>query len=372
VALAQESYDTTAYVEQLNAEIDSANDQMEEAAGVVREYEEALSSGDGTILGMKESQEQLAEAAQEQVDTFGAASAALDTLIEQQHTAYADSLKQVESLVSGFKEIKMPEPQSMGDTLENLQSQLEYMETYKKNLEEAQKLGLSDELTKQLSDGSEESAAILQGIVDDGGETIDALNAKFAEVSTGKEAMATAMAEAQTDFKTKADAIVASTNAMVDNFNQESAAKTAAAATIQGVIDRMNSKLAALRQTYNQIRRLSNPTSGSDYQPNDNTHAAGISYVPSDNYGALLHRGEMVLTALEAKAYRAEQFANYSSPALATASGGVSNTRSVTYQNTVSLAGANFYVNDRGDARALALELNGINRAQVGALGGRS
>ncbi len=368
VALAQESYDTTAYVEQLNGEIASANDQMEEAAGVVREYEEALSSGDGAILGMKESQEQLSEAAQEQVDTFGAASAALDTLIEQQNTAYADSLKQVESVVSGFKAIKMPKRQRVKDTLKDLESQRKFMETYKKNLEEAQKLGLSDELTKQLSDGSEESAAILQGIVDDGGKNIDALNAKFAEVSTGKEAMATAMAEAQTDFKGKTDAIVESMNAMVLNFNQKAEAQSAAAATIQGVIDGMNSKLAALRQKSNQIRRLANPTSSNNYQENDNTHAAGISYVPSDNYGALLHRGEMVLTALEAKAYRAEQYANYSSPI--GAGGDVTNNSRVYNDHRVTrIEIKEFKGNDRGDIRALAMELNGLQISQQRALG---
>lgn len=365
-------YEADTRAASLNAKITEEAAALENAGTYADDYANKLDAMGQTLGAVADNEDVITEAAQRQIDEFQAMSDRLTALQDELLVATEAAREDVERIVSGFGKIEMPEPQSMGDTLENLQSQLEYMETYKKNLEEAQKLGLSDELTKQLSDGSEESAAILQGIVDDGGETIDALNAKFAEVSTGKEAMATAMAEAQTDFKTKADAIVASTNAMVNNFNQESAAKTAAAATIQGVIDGMNSKLDVLRQKSNQIRRLANPTGGNDYQPNDNTHAAGIAYVPSDNYGALLHRGEMVLTALEAKAYRAEQFANYSSPALATASGGVSNTRSVTYQNTVSLAGANFYVNDRVDVRALALELNGINRAQVGALGGRS
>ena len=33
--------------------------------------------------------------------------------------------------------------------------------------------------------------------------------------------------------------------------------------------------------------------------------------MPFDGYLAELHRGEMVLTALEARAYRAEEYANY-------------------------------------------------------------
>ena len=360
----------------LNSEIANGNAQMEEAAAVVSEYEAALSSGDDAILGMKESEEQLSEAAQEQVDQFGAASAALDTLIEKQRTAYAESLKQIETVISGFDKVEMPKPKKIKDTTKDLQSQLDFIDKYTKNLQKAQELGLSDELTKQLSDGSTESAAILQGIVNDGGKNIDKLNAKFAEVSTGKEAMATAMAEAQTDFTTKSDAIVAATNAMVDNFNQEGAAKTAAAATIQGVIDGMNSKLTTLQMLSAKIKRLANPTGSSSnsddsFQPNDNTHAAGLAYVPYDNYGALLHRGEMVLTALEAKAYRAETFANYGSPA-ARDSGEVQSKagRTINNYSTVSLDGANIYVNDKQDIRAVAYEVVGLQSGAIRALGG--
>ena len=354
----------------LNTKITEEAAALENAGTYADDYANKLDAMGQTLGAVADNEDVITEAAQRQIDEFQAMSDRLTALQDELLVATEAAREDVERVVSGFGKIEMPEPQSMGDTLENLQSQLEYMETYKKNLEEAQKLGLSDELTKQLSDGSEESAAILQGIVDDGGKNIDALNAKFAEVSTGKEAMATAMAEAQTDFKDKSDAIVASTNAMVDNFNQESAAKTAAAATIQGVIDGMNSKLDALRRKSNQIRRLANPTSGSDYQPNDNTHAAGISYVPSDNYGALLHRGEMVLTALEAKAYRAEQYANYASPI--GAGGGVTNNSRVYNDHRVTrIEIKEFKGNDRGDIRALAMELNGVQSAQVTALGGR-
>lgn len=354
----------------LNTKITEEAAALESAGTYADDYATKLDAMGQTLGAVADNEDVITEAAQRQIDEFQAMSDRLTALQDELLVATEAAREDVERVVSGFGKIEMPEPQSMGDTLENLQSQLDYMETYKKNLEEAQKLGLSDELTKELSDGSEESAAILQGIVDDGGKNIDKLNAKFAEVSTGKEAMATAMAEAQTDFTTKSDAIVASTNAMVDNFNQESAAKTAAAATIQGVIDGMNSKLDTLRIVSAQINRLANPTghSTSDYQPNDNTHAAGISYVPSDNYGALLHRGEMVLTALEAKAYRAEQYANYASPI--GAGGGVTNNSRVYNDHRVTrIEIKEFKGNDRGDIRALAMELNSLQTAQRRALG---
>lgn len=365
-------------VDALNASITTEAEALANGGQYADEYANKLDAMGQTLEGVADKEGAITEAGQLQVDEFQAMSDRLTQLESDLVDATDQARKQVDDVVSGFGKIEMPEPQSAKDTIKNLQSQIDYMNTYKKNLKEAQKLGLSDELTKQLSDGSEESASILQGIVDDGGKNIDALNTKFAEVSTGKEAMATAMAEAQTDFQTKSDAIVAATNTMVDNFNQEGAAKTAAAATIQGVIDGMNSKLAALQALSDKIKHLANPTGssgGSDnnFQPNDNdhtSHASGLAYVPYDNYGALLHRGEMVLTALEARAYRAEQFANYASPAIAGASAAANNTRTIHNTNTISLAGAIINVRDQQDIRALAYELNSLQTAQVRALGG--
>lgn len=355
----------------LNADITAEAEALENAGTYADDYATKLDAMGQTLGTVTDNEGAITEASQRQIDEFQAMSDRLTVLQDELLAATEAAREDVERVVSGFGKIEMPEPQSMGDTLENLQSQLEYMETYKKNLEEAQKLGLSDELTKELSDGSEESAAILQGIVDDGGKNIDALNKKFAEVSTGKEAMAAAMAEAQTDFKTKADAIVAATNTMVDNFNQTGSAKTAAAATIQGVIDGMDSKLAALRAKSNQIRALMNFGGGTPGRnaPTPVPHAAGIAFVPDDGYRAILHRGEMVLTALEARAYRAEKYANYGTTAI---SGG--GTRSTTdnrrtINNTISLAGANIVVRDQQDIRALALELNSLQIAQQRALG---
>lgn len=369
--LAQESYDAAAYVDQLNYEIEQGNVQLEDAAATVREYEEALSSGDASLAGMTKSQEELTDAAKEQVREFGSASVALDDLIEKQNEAYADALQKVNGIVSGFGKIEMPKPKRIKDTIKDLETQRKFMETYQKNLEKVQEMGLSDELVQELSDGSAESAAILQGIVNDGGKNIEKLNQKFAEVSKGKEAMAQAMAEAQTDFQNKANSIIDSTNEMVKNFNQKSEAYNAAAETVQGVIDGMNSKLAALRKKYNEVRKLSNPNSN-NYQPNDNTHsrAAGISFVPYDNYNAMLHRGEMVLTALEAKAYRAEQYANYASP-IGAVGGVTNNSRTVNNRSDLNLINPIFQIGDNLTAQGLMQEWLGTMRGQIAALGGR-
>jgi len=120
----------------------------------------------------------------------------------------------------------------------------------------------------------------------------------------------------------------------------------------------------------NEIRRLMN-FSGSggqgSYVP---PHAAGLAYVPSDGYIAELHRGEMVLTALEARAYRAEQFANYGM--LAALSGGgdtynsTADNRRVTTRNgdTYNIA-ANVTAPENMDARALVKNISNLGKRRA-------
>lgn len=360
----------------LNAQITAEAEALEGAGYYADEYATQLGAMGDALESTADNEGAITEAAQRQIDEFQAMSDRLTVLQDELVEATNAARASVDSVVSGFDAIEKPKQQKVTVTIKNLQSQVDYMDTYTKNLKKAQELGLSDELVKELSDGSKESAAILQGIVDDGGKNIDKLNAKFAEVSTGKEAMATAMAEAQTDFTTKTDAIVAATNTMVENFNQESTAKTAAAATIQGVIDGMDSKLRALRIKSNQIRDLINVTDSAPSNPqngvNGNSFAVGLPYVPMDGFKATLHRGEMVLTALEARAYRAEQYANYGASAFNDSARGaqITNSRIINNNNTISLAGAIINVRDQQDIRALAYELNGLQTAQIRALGG--
>jgi len=363
-------YETWQAADSLNAAITEEAAQVEEGTRYAEEYADALEQVGQKMEDAAESSGAVTEAAQQQIDDFQAMSDRLTELQDQLLTATDEARKQVAGVVSGFGEIEMPETVSMDTTLKNLQSQLDYMETYKTNLKKAQELGLDQTIVEQLSDGSTESAAILAGIVENGGKNIDDLNAKFAEISIGKEAMATAMAEAQTDFTDKTDAIVTATNEMVANFNQKTAAKNGAAATIQAVIDEMNGKLGTLRAKSNEIRRLMN-FSGSggqgSYVP---PHAAGLAYVPSDGYIAELHRGEMVLTALEARAYRAEQFANYGM--LAAISGGgdtynsTADNRRVTTRNgdTYNIA-ANVTAPENMDARALVKNISNLGKRRA-------
>ncbi|MDE6922135.1 MAG: hypothetical protein K2P01_01135, partial [Oscillospiraceae bacterium] len=62
-------------------------------------------------------------------------------------------------------------------------------------------------LVKSLSDGSQQSADILDAIVRGGAEDIDRLNAEFARVEEGKETLSSIMTEIQGDFERRMDEV---------------------------------------------------------------------------------------------------------------------------------------------------------------------
>ena len=136
-----------------------------------------------------------------------------------------------------------------------LESQAQYMETYAANLEKAIQLGLSDSLVQALSDGSAESAAILQSIVEDGGQNIDALNEQFGKVQEGKEAFSQQMAEAATDYNARMTDIENRLGQAVNKMNQANAAYAAAVDTIRGNIAGAESMRGQLTNEYASLAR---------------------------------------------------------------------------------------------------------------------
>ena len=182
--------------------------------------------------------------------------------------------------------------------------------------------GVDMGIVAQLADGTQESLSILLGLVEASDEQIADFVATFDETQKAKDTLATNMADAKTSFDTEADAIAARTVELVNEMNQNSQAYTNGAATIGGYIDGLNSRLSELDIVSEKIQSLmaggdsdSNSSSGSSGSSGRTggrgfyvtAHAAGLAYVPSDGYLAELHEGEMVLTRLQAEAYRAER-----------------------------------------------------------------
>ena len=296
---------------------DAANDVFVTANGELLKYDEIVDGISTTSSQAAEGTEEFSESISQLQEDSMAAIKQMQALEDEYKKSYLAARENISNSIGLFETMKTETKTSIDDMISSLNSQVMYMDVYASNLQKAGEMGLEKGLLAQLADGSTESAAYLQAIVNGGEEKVTALNAAFQRTEEGKDHLATNMAAAETDFMSRADAINQKANEMVENFNQKLQAETNGAETLQGVIDGLNSQKSALQTEINDINRMMSGI-GRSYIPlsamlpaKSESHAAGLPYVPSDNYLANLHEGEMVLTRLQAKAYRAEAMGNY-------------------------------------------------------------
>lgn len=274
-------------VEALTAAQEANNAEMESLSATYGDFRENLgmtieatgSLTEGTILA---------------ADSVVGKMTELQEAYQEAYTSIYDTMTQQIGL---FEQVDATATQTVEDMIGALDSQLEFMAEYAANLQEAMRLGVDEGLIKELSDGSIESAKILAAIVEDGGRNIDELNDKLAAVQEGKEDFASELAAAQTDFDQTAGEIQSTAQAMISNLNS-----TMSSFDASGL-------LAEAQQVLDMIQRLEAASSqiGSIRRGIDGSHAGGLYSVPYDGYIAELHQGERVLTAMEARAYRAQE-----------------------------------------------------------------
>lgn len=111
------------------------------------------------------------------------------------------------------------------------------METYAANIQRAMEMGVDEGLVRKLSDGSEESAQILDAIVKGGEEDIAALNEQLAKVEEGKESFSTAVAQMETDFDQKMGEIAQNLNDTIQEMDLHDETLEIGRNNIQGLID---------------------------------------------------------------------------------------------------------------------------------------
>lgn len=354
--------------------LDKAHDDYDKISAALRESEEHLGQFDYLTEDAIAAANNMSAAVSNIGDAASVQGSAITRLEGQLATASAEAQqiltdfeaalevahKQLDKVFEEpFGGMPKTETRRTSSVIESLNKQQEYAENYVKWLEKAKELGASDELLSQLSDGSVGSASVLKGIVEDNGKSIDELNEKYASVQAAKDTMAAAMADAATQASERMAEVESAVNGMVAAADQSGTASANASSTIQGLISGIDSKIGDLRSKVAEVNRLTAQLSSGGGA--DGSHAAGLTYVPFDGYLAQLHRGEMVLTALEAKAYRAEQFANYAMvPRLQQIS--TTNQRTTSRQITNNFNFGGVVTHRESDVDHLARELYSLTR----------
>ena len=237
--------------------------------------------------------------------------------VQDAYNAIAKLRKEQQALNESLDQYK---PDAM---ISNLEKQIQYMDEYMQNLDQLKEWGISDELLAQLSDGSAESAEYLAALVEGGQEAAKNVGEKFDEVAEKKKEFAKDL----TDTKLTADQayqdLVDAAAAALGELNLHDSAKGSLEETVQGIADGIDAKLPAVHDAVNavitELNRLS--AFGINYQLDagggvevifggGEPLATGKDWVPYDNFPAILHEGEAVLTAEENKIWQTFKNAN--------------------------------------------------------------
>lgn len=230
-------------------EVDKLREALEEAQGATETNSETLeqASVDAEYYGLMledvdSSTRELINTTLEQIDSLGRQDAAYGTSVEalsmltdahtsaketiqaeidqistkiselqqQYDEAYNSAYTSITGQLGLFNTMTTESSMSVDEMMGALDSQIAYLDTFSQNMQTAISWGVDEGLLAQLSDGSAESAAILQTIVDAGQDKImgpGGLNEKFGKVEEGKEKFSTTIADMETDFNKSMDAL---------------------------------------------------------------------------------------------------------------------------------------------------------------------
>ena len=299
--LRQTYFDLAAAQTELNKTTEDYNKQVEANAaavqylqdahdGLVDKYGEegaAVDGATGAIQTLTAAQE---DAARTALNDLAPALAALADYYEDVRAATA---KQVESSLGGFDKIVTPAEQArekvsdltkelekandkgeiqirIADaensipTIQNmtaaLKDQIEFLNEYQKNLDEARRKGVSDEILATLSDGSAKSADYLAALASASKGEVAALNETWQELQAGKETLVDTLTAQKLAVDETYDAIVAKANEAVNALDMADGTRNALYSTVEGMASGIAAALpdvtAQVNAVLEQMQRL--------------------------------------------------------------------------------------------------------------------
>jgi len=222
-----------ALVDDLTAHEEEARKAYEENEQTIKDLSQALADYNTEMQDAGTSSQELNDV----LNSYAEKAAALG---EAAQAAYDDAYNGISGSFGLFDKVSLEIETSVSDMIAALDSQAQYIADYQSNLQAAMDMGIDEGLIAALSDGSQESAAYLQEIVNAGSGSVDELNAAFAKVQEGKDEFSKTVEEMQTDFAGQMDALLAELNATIGEMDLHDQAAQSGYNTVKGFTDAAN------------------------------------------------------------------------------------------------------------------------------------
>jgi len=364
VGLWTEWHDASEAAEELGEGAETARQSLEDFDASV----EAIDGLSGAFGSASESVQAFTADEEGLIAYLGEATVQVQDLIAKYQEMGEAAVAGAEQTAGGLLSVVEVVQVASEDVITALQSQAQFFNEYAENIKAAAEHGLNEGLVAALSNGSMESAQILAGLASEGWANVDELNAAFEDTKRGKEALETNVSEANATAEGELQNIVDNVNAMVDEFNQSGEATTAGVETINAYVSGLNSNISGVSSAVTEINRaiarivrdVSVKVKVSTDTGNNGGKATGLSYVPYDEFNINLHKGEMVLTALQAEALRAQQRADNYGTVLDASNTTLQNNQTFGGDTKIEVNVSKLVVREEADIRKIAVELNDL------------
>lgn len=182
--------------DRLGIEIDEGTQKLSEHDLKLQELYETYGLTAEAASGLSEAEADVAQAA---VDTTNA----VEELRTEYDQAMASAKQSLDSQVGLFDKLEIKSSKSTKQIVANWESQKAGFDQYRQNLQKATEMHLDETLVQQLADGSTESMAILNELVNNTDLDVDDINAAFNELEEAKEKTAGYMSDIKTDMSDK-------------------------------------------------------------------------------------------------------------------------------------------------------------------------
>lgn len=236
------------HVNALTNNVRDLTDAQEENAAAIAELEAAV--GDYNAQ-----QAESATQNEEMTARVESVIAEMEGLQKSYEDAQQKAYESISQQMGLFQQMDGEAKTSIDSLIASLESQVTYMETYAQNIQKAMEMGVDEGLVRKLSDGSEESAQILDAIVRGGEDDIKALNEKFAQVEEGKKNFSDTVAQMETDFSEKMDTLVKDLEDAIQEMDVKDEARKIGLNNIEGLISGTGEKRKALIDQYAEMGR---------------------------------------------------------------------------------------------------------------------